>query len=77
MRLKHKFENELDFLYNEDICIYCGKTGIELYAAFDELYKEKIGMLISIIVGQGNYNLLNDITPCITENEFIIKQIIE
>jgi len=75
MRLKHKFENNSDYLYNEDICIICNKTGCEIYAAFDELYKENGSMLISIIVGQGNYNLLNDIIPCITENEFIIKQI--
>ena len=61
-----------NYVSTTDICKYCGKSGFELYKEVDVIYKSSFGQSAS-----QQLKWLNKYTKCLTEEEYLIKQIIE
>lgn len=84
MRKFHTFNISLlsnMYLYGDYICIYCGKSVYNLYKSMNDFQKDeypKLGSKENILKDELYY--LAEHAPRkngISENEFIIKQIIE
>lgn len=90
-RYQHKFYNKYaskasdsfgDFLYLSygSFCIYCGIKSQDIWGILDDDHKKSKDIVYvsqkSGIVRIDNY-LYNKYYPCLTEEEYIIKQLIE
>ena len=82
--LEHKFFELIDRpIFNDDVCIYCNKSSSELFKNIDEFYQNKISKEFednyhsysSIIKSQIEF--LKNNTNCITEEEYLIKRLLE
>lgn len=59
-----------DYLGWYDVCKYCGKNGHEIYEESNQL----IGGGLN---AEQQLKIINEYSKCLTEEEYIIKQIIE
>ena len=83
-QLKHNFirSGEYNFVTTYDKCKYCGKSGFQLFHIIQK-YNKNIDLILNKYEYSKNRSFENDLDfynkycPCLTEEEYIIKNIIE
>lgn len=75
-QLSHTFTTNYDYLTIQDTCLYCGLTAQQLFNHIERKFhnlwpRNEFNEL------QQQINYLNKYIKCLTEEEYIIKAIIE